>query len=232
MAEQIDLNNNNDDNNSDDNDNDNSPIQQRTFFEGVIDYVTTPIRNQQRQPIQQLPIQPIQNQQLFPEPDPIEEINEDGDVLDLEPEEPTMPTTTYSLGGMSLEFDSEEPTQNTDYDVGVVISKANRPTQGSNDETKLIERLCKNQYPKYKKAETSMQSVERLFQSRGIMATINGTQTLLDKYDMIETFTIVLPMDPTLKKVALTSINGVPTTFNLLVDSCKVTKEQVALSCA
>jgi hypothetical protein len=143
-----------------------------------------------------------------------------------------MPTTTYSLGGMSLEFDSEEPIQNTDYDVGVVISKANRPTQGSDDETKLIERLCKNQYPKYKKAETSMQSVERLLQSRGIMATINGTQTLLDKYDMIETFTIVIPMDPTLKKVALTSINGVPTTFNLLVDFRKVTKAQVALSCA
>jgi hypothetical protein len=106
MAEQIDFNNNNNNNNNDDdNDNDNSPIQQQTFFEGVIDYVTTPIRNQQRQPIQQQPIQqPIQNQQLFPEPDPTEEGNKNEDVLDLDPEEtpPTTPTTTYSLGGMSL----------------------------------------------------------------------------------------------------------------------------------
>jgi hypothetical protein len=49
---------------------------------------------------------------------------------------------------------------------------------------------------------------------------------------MIETFTIVLPLDVTLKKVALIPVNGVPTTFNLLVDFCKVTKDQAALSCA
>jgi hypothetical protein len=228
MAEQNNHNNNNDIDT--DTDNENSPIQQRTFFEGVLDYVTTPNRNQQReqQPIRNIPTN------IFNEPEPItEQGNEDKDEDSQDPEDPrTMPTTTYSLGGMSLEFDSDKPAQNTDYDVGVVISKANRPAQGSDDETKLIERLCKNQYPKYKKAETSMQSVERLLQSRGIMATINGTQTLLDKYDMIETFTIVIPTGPTLKKVALASVHGVPTTFNLLVDFRKVTKEQVALSCA
>jgi hypothetical protein len=72
-------NNNNDNNNNNNNDNgtdnDNSPIQQRTLFEVVLDYVTTPIRNQQQQ-------QPICNQPtlLFndPEPtEPIEEANED-----------------------------------------------------------------------------------------------------------------------------------------------------------
>jgi hypothetical protein len=118
MAEQNNHNNNTDNNT----DNENSPIQQQTFFEGVLDYVTTLNRNQQQeqqQPIRNLPTD------LFNEPKPIEEENEDEDLQD--PEEPrTMPTTTYSLGGMSLEFDSDKPAQNTDYDVGVVISKANR----------------------------------------------------------------------------------------------------------
>jgi hypothetical protein len=232
MAENDDNSINNDNNNNPNN-NDNEE-RQRGFLEDVLHHVTTPIRviREIRDLEEHLG---LERTALFQDYD-TDNNNPTSPAQPEQPEAPedrfTMPITKYSLGGMSLEFDSETPTPNTDYDVGVVISKANRPAQGSDDETKLIERLCKNQYPKYKKAETSMKSVERLLQSRGITATINGTKTLLDKYDMMQTFTIVLPTDPTLTKVALTSVNGVPTTFDLLVDFRKVTKEQVALSCA
>jgi hypothetical protein len=57
----------------------------------------------------------------------------------------------------------------------ILISKSDRPAPGSDDERKLIESLCKNQYAKYKLPETSMKSTERLLQSRGIMDTISGT---------------------------------------------------------
>ena len=101
-----------------------------------------------------------------------------------------------------MAFDSDEPSPNTDYEVGVVLSKANRPAAGSDDERKLVEGICKNQYQKYKRAETSMKSIERLLQSRGIMDTITGTTTVLDKYDMKQSFTIVYPEDPTLTKLS------------------------------
>ena len=243
------LNNNDNDNNNAEGDN--SPIQPRTFLGGILDYVTTPLRTRTRNDRQNLIDQQQQQQRnirnleadiglgraaLFPdepeEPRPEEKEEEKED--EEEDDAFTMPTTTYSLGGMSLEFTTEEPTQNTDYEVGVVISKQNRPTPGTDDETKLVERLCKNQYPKFKKAETSMKSVERLLQSRGIMDTIDGTTTLLDKYDMKEPFTVVFPTDPTLTKVALAMNSDGTTvkTINLLVGFRKVTKTEVALSCA
>jgi hypothetical protein len=145
-----------------------------------------------------------------------------------------MVTTTYSLGGMSMDFDSDEPVQNTDYEVGVVLSKANRPAAGSDDERKLVEGICKNQYQKYKRAETSMKSIERLLQSRGIMDTITGTTTVLDKYDMRQSFTIVYPVDTTLTKVSLKmKFDGSgPRTVDLLTDFRKVSKIDVALSCS
>jgi hypothetical protein len=61
-----------------------------------------------------------------------EETKEEEEEEQQEPEETIiiMPTT-YSLGGMSLEFTLDEPIQNADYEVGVVISKANRPDHGS-----------------------------------------------------------------------------------------------------
>jgi hypothetical protein len=77
------------------------------------------------------------------------------------PEEPSiiiMTPTTYTLGGMSMAFDTDEPSPNTDYDVGIVLSKENRPAIGSDDEQKLVERICKNQYKKFNRAETSMKS--------------------------------------------------------------------------
>jgi hypothetical protein len=142
--------------------------------------------------------------------------------------------TTYSLGGMSLEFTLDEPVQNADYEVGVVISKTNRPDHGSDGERKLIEGICKNQYGKYKRAETSMKSIERLLQSRSIMDTISGTETILEKYDMKEPFTIVFPSDPTLARHALTmrADRSGPKTINLLKEYWTVTEEEVALSCA
>jgi hypothetical protein len=72
MAEQNNHNNYND--NDTDTDNENSPIQQRTLFEGVLDYVTTPNRNQHRE--QQQPIRNLSTD-LFNGPEPIEEENED-----------------------------------------------------------------------------------------------------------------------------------------------------------
>jgi hypothetical protein len=71
---------------------------------------------------------------------------------DPESEEPftiIMTPTTYTLGGMSMTFDTDEPSPNTDYEVGVVLSKENRPAVGSDDKRKLAEGICKNQYEKF-----------------------------------------------------------------------------------
>jgi hypothetical protein len=141
----------------------------------------------------------------------------------------------YTIGEISIEFDDNKPEQNTDYNVGVVISKYNRSEPGSDCERKLIESLCKNQYTNYKKPETSMKSIEHLLQSRSIMDTIEATDTVLTKYDMKEPFTsIVFPEDPTLKRVPLKlNITGSDIqTANVLTDFCKITTKEVALSCA
>jgi hypothetical protein len=144
-----------------------------------------------------------------------------------------MTSTTYTLGGMSLEFDRDEPVQNVDYAIGVVIAKENRPPHRSDAERKLIENLCKTQYGKYSKAETSMKSVARLLQCRSIMDTISGTKTILEKYDMGQPFTVVIPKDPTLVRHELTLLHdgSGPKTIDLLKEFWTVSAEEVALSC-
>ena len=230
-----DDNNNNNNNNNNDDDN-NSPIQQRGLLSAAFDYITTPLRQQTRADRQEL-----LNQQREREIEHLEaDLGIGGTNLFQEEEEEkeednTMPTsTTYTLGGMSLAFDQDEPVQNVDYAIGVVISKENRPPHGSDGERKLIEGLCKNQYGKYTKAETSMKSVARLLQSRSIMDTISGTKTILEKYDMGQPFTVVIPKDPTLVRHELTLLNdgSAPKTINLLKEFWTVSAEDVALSCA
>jgi hypothetical protein len=49
-----------------------------------------------------------------------------------------MPTNSYSLGGLRIDFNDEEPAQNTDYTVGVVISKSDHPIPGSIDTSARI----------------------------------------------------------------------------------------------
>jgi hypothetical protein len=79
-----------------------------------------------------------------------------------------------------------------------------------------------------------MKSIERLLQSRGIMDTITSTTMVLDRYDMKQPFTIIFPEDPSLLNISLkmTFDKSAPRTVDLLVDFRKVTKEEVALSCA
>jgi hypothetical protein len=86
----------------------------------------------------------------------------------------------------------------------------------------------------YKRPETSMNSIERLLQSRSIMDTIEATETILTKNDMKEPFTIVFPEDSTLKRVALKlKIDGsVIRTANVLRDFRRLTTKEVALSCS
>jgi hypothetical protein len=243
-------NNDNDSNNSDSNNNNNNNNDQpRGFLNEVLHQITTPIRV----------IREINNLEehlglerttLFQDYDrqdcepTQEEVNQDVSQKQQEAEEHSsddesilsniMPTNSYSFGGFTLDFDGEEPDQNTDFAVGVVISKSDRPDPGTDDERKLIESLCKNQYAKYKLPETSMKSVERLLQSRGIMDTISGTETTLNKYDMKETFAIVYPEDKSLKRVKLSMNfdNSDVKNVNLLTDFRKVTAEEVALSCS
>ena len=236
MVERNNDNNNNDDDDNNSNNSTNSPIEQRGLLSEVINYITTPLRNQTRNARQNL----IDQQQLIRNleddlglratlhPEEEEEENEETE------EQTAIMQTTYSLGGMSLEFSLDEPTPNADYEVGVVISKANRPDHGSEGERKLIEGICKNQYGKYKRAETSMKSIERLLQSRSIMDTISGTETILEKYDMKEPFIIVFPSDPTLARHALTmnADRSGPKTVDLLKEFWTVTEKEVALSCA
>jgi hypothetical protein len=100
-----------------------------------------------------------ENQDTFEEND-TEEAPKDPFIIIMTP-------TTYTLGGMSMAFDTDEPSPNTDYEVGVVLSKENQPAIGSDDEQKLVEGICKNQYEKFNRAETSMTSIGRLLQSRG-----------------------------------------------------------------
>jgi hypothetical protein len=147
---------------------------------------------------------------------------------------PTMPTYSYSFGGLKIDFDDDKPDQNTDFTVSVVISKSDCPAPGSDDEWKLIESLCKNQYVKYKLPGTSMKIIERLLQSRGIMDIIAGTETSLNKYDMKETFTVVFLEDKTLKRVKLSMNfdNSNIRSVNLLTGFRKVSVEDVALSCS
>ena len=237
--------NNPDNENDNDNDNDNNAAPPRGLVGGILNLITTPLRIRTRNDRQNL-IDQQQNQDRQQELlDLEEEIGiEAGFAAALFPEESdeeedqeqprTMSGTTYSLGGMSMAFDSDEPSPNTDYEVGVVLAKANRPAAGSDDERKLVEGICKNQYQKYKRAETSMKSIERLLQSRGIMDTITGTTTVLEKYDMKQAFTIVYPSDPTLKRVSLKLMfdGSKPQSVDLLIDFRKVSKDEVALSCA
>jgi hypothetical protein len=245
--------NDNNDNNQDDNNNDNddnSPLQpRRNLLLEAFSSVTTPLRNRSRIDRQEL-IDRQQHQQqdilnleadiglittLFDKEEEEEEKEEkEEEEEEKETEQSIMPTTTYTIGGVEFEFDNDTPTQNTDYNVGVMISKEDRPDPGSDIERKLIESLCKNQYTKYKKAETSMKSVERLLQSRSIMDTIEATENVLNKFDMKDPFTIVYPEDTTLARVALKmNANGSGIrSLELLSDFRQVSIEEVALSCA
>jgi hypothetical protein len=228
-------------NNNNNNNNKNNEDTQRGFLREVLHQVATPIRV----------IREIQNLEdhlgldrttLFQDYDSNNDNNSNSTALPEEQQgeihEPVIinmpPANSYSFGGLKIDFDDEEPTQNTDFAVGVVISKADRPDPGSDDERKLIDSLCKNQYAKYKLPETSMKSVERLLQSRGIMDTISGTETALNKFDMKETFTIVYPEDKSLRRVKLTMNfdNSNIKSVNLLTDFRKVSTDDVALSCS
>jgi hypothetical protein len=239
-------NNNPDTNNHNDNDNDDSPMQpQRSLLGAVLNSLRTPLQN--RNQIERHELIDRQHQQqdilnlveeslglrtrLFEE----EEEEEDTKVEEKEKAETIiMTSTTYTIGGIEIEFDTDTPTQNTDYNVGVMIAKEDRPAAGSDVERKLIESLCRNQYTKYKKAETSMKSVKRLLQSRSIMDTIEATETILIKFDMKDPFIIIYPEDPTLRRVSHKMLsNGIGIrSLNLLMDFCQVTVEEVALSCA
>jgi hypothetical protein len=252
------IDNNNDNENENENENENN--NERGFIGGVLEYFTTPTRNRiDRQHLIDQQLQQHRNQRqafnleeelgisagvaaLFPnnsdseedeeEKASEEETNQEDDCEFLEV--PAIMPTTYTLGGMSMAFDTDEPTPNADYEVGVVLSKEHRPALGSDAERKLLEGICKNQYDKYNRAESSMKSIERLLQSRGIMDTITATTAVLDRYDMKQPFTIIFPMDPTLQKISLkmTFDGSAPRTVDLLVDFRKVTKEEVALSCS
>jgi hypothetical protein len=234
----------NDDNNSinsNDNNNNNDDNSQRGFLSNVLHRVTTPIRI-----IRDLEDHlGLERTTLFQDYDnnsntntaPPEQEQEEESQVEEPPTTPIpakMPTNSYSFGGFDLNFDDDTPAQNTDLTVGVVISKADRPEQGSDDERKLIDSLCKNQYTKYRLPEANMKSIERLLQSRGIMDTISGTKTALNKYDMKETFTVVYPLDKSLKRVALTMNfdNSNIKSVDLLSDFRKVTVDEVALSCS
>jgi hypothetical protein len=233
----------NDNNSINSNDNDNNDDTQRGFLSSVLHRVTTPIRVIRE--IQNLEehlglerttlFQDYNNDTALPEQQEEEE-DEEVQVEDppTTPIHTTMPTNSYSFGDFNLNFDDETPEQNTDLTVGVVISKADRPEPGSDDERKLIESLCKNQYTKYRLPEANMKSIERLLQSRGIMDTISGTKTALNKFDMKETFTVVYPADKSLKRVALIMNfdNSNIKSVDLLSDFRKVTVEEVALSCS
>ena len=256
--------NNNNDNNNDNQDNqdndDNSPVQpRRNILLDAFNSLRTPLRDRSRNERQQS-IERQQHQQqdiltleadlglattLFGEED-IEDTQERKEEKEEEKEKEkekekeeenimtTSTTTTYKIGGVEIEFDTDKPTQNTDYNIGVMIAKEDRPDAGSDIERKLIESLCKNQYTKYKKAETSMKSVERLLQSRSIMDTIEATETVLNKFDMKDPFTIVYPVDATLDRVALkmkADGSGIRS-LEVLSDFRQVSTEEVALSCA
>lgn len=253
----------NENNDNQDNDDD-SPVQpRRNLLLDAFNSLRTPLRNRSRNERQQSIDRQHQQQNiltleadlglvttLFSEED-IEDIQERNDEekeeqeKDKEKEEQekekdkenimsTSTTTTYKIGGVEIEFDTATPTQNTDYNVGVMMSKEDRPDSGTDTERKLIESLCKNQYTKYKKAETSMKSVERLLQSRSIMDTIEATETILNRFDMKDPFTIVYPEDETLDRVALKMKpnGGGIRSLEILSDFRQVTVEEVALSCA
>jgi hypothetical protein len=234
-------NDNNNNNNNNNNDDDGSPIQPRqNLLIEAFNSVRTPLCNRSRiERQEQIDRQHQQQDILNLEADIgltttlFDEEEEEEEEEDEEP--PTiMPTTTYNIGGVEITFDNDIPTQNTDYNVGVMISKEDRPDPGSDVERNLIESLCRNQYTKYKKAETSMKSVERLLQSRSIMDTIEATENVLTKFDMKDPFTIVCPEDPTLARVALkmkANGNGIRS-LDILSDFRQVTVEEVALSCS
>jgi hypothetical protein len=203
------MENNNNDNNLDDNNNnsnnnndDDSPLQPRqNLLLEAFNSVRTPLRNRSRIERQESIDRQHQQQSilnleadiglittLFDEEETEEEAKEDEKEEKEKGEkekENIMPTTTYKIGGVEIAFDNDTPTQNTDYKIGVMISKEDRPDSGLDVERKLIESLCKNQYTKYKKAETSMKSVERHLQSRSIMDTIEATKNVLNRIPVI-----------------------------------------------
>jgi hypothetical protein len=140
------------DNNSNNNNNNDNKERHRGFLEGVLHRVTTPIRvireiqnleehlglerttlfqdydsdndNNTTLPERTLtpniPTTPNDNNTTLPEGTTIPNIP----TTPLTAATAAMPTTSYSFGDFNLGFDDDTPTQNTDFTVGVVISKA------------------------------------------------------------------------------------------------------------
>jgi hypothetical protein len=241
------ANNNNDNNpdtnNHNDNNNDDSPIQpRRSLLGAVLNSLRTPLQNRNQIERQELINRQYQQQDILNLEASLglrTRLFEEEGEEEEEEETIIMTSTTYTIGGIKIEFDTDTPTptQDTDYNVSVMIAKEDRPAAGSDVERKLIKSLCRNQYTKHKKAETSMKSIERLLQSlqsRSIMDKIEATETILIKFDMKDPFIIVYPEDPTLNKVSLKMMSngsGIRS-LNLPMDFRQVTVEEVALSCA
>jgi hypothetical protein len=135
-------NNNNDNNSINSNDNDNDD-RQRGFLGEVLHQITTPLRvireinnleehlglnrttlfqdyndEANQEELQEIHQDVSQQQQQ-------EEVNEEAYQSDNSFIIPTMPTNSYSFGGFTLDFDNEEPDQNTDFSVGVPTTKEN-----------------------------------------------------------------------------------------------------------
>ena len=137
---------------------------------------------------------------------------------------------TYKLGGMNMTFSNSSPNQNNAYNVGIVHPRVSRPDAGTSAETKLIQALSKNQYPKFSKSESSLKDVNRLDQARGIDDNIRQCAQVLEMYDIMQPFDIVYPKDPALKLVTLKVKGGSPVVKSLLNNFCNLSIKQIALS--
>lgn len=112
-------------------------------------------------------------------------------------------TTTYSLDELPMSFDDDAPTKNSTFNVRVVHPCASHPPKGTDLKQKVIDILSKNQYSKFNKRKSGLNSVEHVEQSQNITKTIRNLEMVWEKFDFFQVFDIVFLLDPTLIWVAL-----------------------------
>ena len=139
---------------------------------------------------------------------------------------------SYTLNGLTINFDSVTPTTNAVHNVGVVYSRMTRPAHGSEAEQKMIEAIGKNQYSKFTENESSLKDVLKLEESHGLDKNIRHLCTFLESYDLLALFTIVCPVDSKLRECTLKTLDSVAITDDLLTSYRTISQKLVAQSTA
>lgn len=109
---------------------------------------------------------------------------------------PTMTAnTTFNVGNLSFEVDTENPTVNPPAKVGRLYEKEYRPAVGSKEEKELILSITTNQYEKFTMVNTSVKDIENLKKILSLTQRLKLTKACWEMHDLLDPCNIVFP-DP------------------------------------